>query len=112
MDDDAGRAFRCVSGALHNRLSTHLWAVLVWRGCGHSQSPVPGLTGNRCHLCLEHTQRGDRVMLARIIRSRWHYTLIAFVILSLFLFPVYWMFITSIKPDSEILSYPPRFVPS
>lgn len=51
-------------------------------------------------------------MLTKILRSRWHYTLIACVILAVFLFPVYWMFITSIKSDSEILSYPPRFFPS
>ncbi len=33
-------------------------------------------------------------------------------LLALFLFPVYWMVATSLKPASEILTYPPRFVPS
>jgi multiple sugar transport system permease protein len=51
-------------------------------------------------------------MMSKIMKARWHYTLIGIGILSLFLFPVYWMFVTSIKPDSEILSYPPHFIPS
>jgi len=33
-------------------------------------------------------------------------------ILVLFAFPLYWMFVSSIKPMSEIMSYPPALVPN
>ncbi len=38
------------------------------------------------------------------------YTIIAIVIL-VFFFPIYWMFITSMKPQEEVLFYPPTFYP-
>jgi len=38
-------------------------------------------------------------------------TLIAFMIAGLFLFPVYWMAITSLKTEQEIFAYPPSFFP-
>ncbi|WP_353625821.1 hypothetical protein [Bacillus sp. JCM 19041] len=39
-------------------------------------------------------------------------TIIALFSTMLFLFPVYWMFTTSIKPMSSIFSVPPELVPS
>jgi multiple sugar transport system permease protein len=53
-----------------------------------------------------------KATFTRIVRWRLHYTLIGLLLLAIFLFPVYWMVITSIKPDSEILTYPPHFVPN
>ncbi|MDD4218952.1 MAG: carbohydrate ABC transporter permease [Sphaerochaetaceae bacterium] len=36
-----------------------------------------------------------------------------FIILSaIFLFPIYWTFITAFKPSAEILKYPPRLIPA
>lgn len=61
---------------------------------------------------LSRRLRLNRETLAKIARGRVHYTLIGLLLLGTFLFPVYWMVATSFKPDSEILTYPPHFVPS
>lgn len=34
------------------------------------------------------------------------------VSLAVVLFPLYWMFVTAIRPGNELLSYPPRFIPA
>lgn len=57
-------------------------------------------------------QSRERLILARLAGWRLHYTLVGMVLLGVFLFPVYWMVATSVKPPSEILTYPPRLVPS
>jgi multiple sugar transport system permease protein len=44
--------------------------------------------------------------------TQYLYTILSIIMLAVFLFPIYWMISTSVKPDSEILIYPPRFVPS
>ncbi|MFC4660729.1 carbohydrate ABC transporter permease [Oceanobacillus aidingensis] len=46
-----------------------------------------------------------------IIHSRYGATVIALLVTIVYLFPVYWMFITSIKPTSEVFAYPPLFYP-
>ena len=46
-------------------------------------------------------------MLARQIAR---YVCIAIVVV-VFFFPIYWMLITSMKPQEEVLYYPPTFVP-
>lgn len=46
-----------------------------------------------------------------IILSRYAATIIAFIVTIIYLFPVFWMFITSIKPISEIFSDPPSLFP-
>ncbi len=32
--------------------------------------------------------------------------------IAVLLFPLYWMFVTSVRPDNSLLSYPPRFIPT
>src|SRR5688572_5989289 len=59
-----------------------------------------------------HPQARNRAFRSKIARWKLHYTLLAIILLAIFLFPVYWMVITSFKSNSEILTYPPRFVPS
>lgn len=39
-------------------------------------------------------------------------TIIAIFSTLLFLFPVFWMFITSLKPMSELFTYPPELIPN
>lgn len=39
-------------------------------------------------------------------------TILSILMLVLFLFPIYWMMATAVKPSAEILAYPPRIVPS
>jgi len=57
-------------------------------------------------------QTKKRSLRSKIAGWKLHYTLIGIVLLAIFLFPVYWMVITSFKSNAEILIYPPRFVPS
>ena len=39
-------------------------------------------------------------------------TFLSVLFLALFLFPIYWMIVTSVKPQTEIFAYPPSFFPS
>ena len=39
-------------------------------------------------------------------------TVLSVLFLALFLFPIYWMTATSVKPQTEIFANPPAFVPS
>jgi multiple sugar transport system permease protein len=39
-------------------------------------------------------------------------TLLSILMLSVFLFPIYWMLATSVRPVPEILAYPPQIFPS
>lgn len=39
-------------------------------------------------------------------------TLISILLLLIFLFPIYWMIVTAVKPARDILSYPPQIIPS
>ena len=36
---------------------------------------------------------------------------IIFIAVLFFLFPIYWMFITTMKPQLEVMYYPPLFIP-
>jgi multiple sugar transport system permease protein len=38
-------------------------------------------------------------------------TVFSLFLLALFLFPIYWMIMTAIKPQSDIFAYPPQFFP-
>ncbi len=38
--------------------------------------------------------------------------ILSVLFLALFLFPIYWMVVTSVKPQTEIFAYPPSFFPS
>ena len=37
---------------------------------------------------------------------------IAIVLAAIYLFPLYWMYITALKSDAEIVRYPPTFWPA
>lgn len=43
---------------------------------------------------------------------RWLPTLVSVLLLAVYLFPVYWMMATAVKPQTEIFAYPPSIVPS
>jgi multiple sugar transport system permease protein len=49
---------------------------------------------------------------ARNNRVEWLYTLASALMLALFLFPIYWMMATAVKPSTEIMAYPPQFIPA
>lgn len=38
-------------------------------------------------------------------------TVLSLVMLAIFLFPIYWMIITALKPQATIFAYPPQFFP-
>lgn len=59
-----------------------------------------------------HPQARNKTVLSTIAGWKLHYTLLGIILLAIFLFPVYWMVITSFKSNAEVLTYPPRFVPS
>lgn len=60
----------------------------------------------------ETTPRGERPVSARRRRRRLVSTVLSVLLLALFLFPIYWMMVTSVKPQTEIFSNPPTFVPN
>ncbi|MCR1290239.1 carbohydrate ABC transporter permease [Shouchella clausii] len=50
-------------------------------------------------------------MKKRFVESQYVASLIGLISTMLFLFPVYWMFVTSIKPMSAIFAIPPQIIP-
>ncbi|BAD66002.1 sugar ABC transporter permease [Shouchella clausii] len=50
-------------------------------------------------------------MKKRFVDSQYVASLIGLISTMLFLFPVYWMFVTSIKPMSAIFAIPPQLIP-
>lgn len=44
-------------------------------------------------------------------RRSYFLTLLSILLLGLFLFPIYWMMTTALKPQSDIFAYPPQFFP-
>lgn len=54
---------------------------------------------------------GRKVKLKSIIRNVILYFLVIIIVL-VFLFPIYWMVMTSLKPPGELFDYPPKFFPS
>jgi len=60
---------------------------------------------------MKKVSRGQ-LNIEKVSRTQHLYSILSFIMLCIFLFPVYWMITTSVKPDSELLTYPPRFVPS
>ncbi|MBS3933968.1 MAG: carbohydrate ABC transporter permease [Truepera sp.] len=52
----------------------------------------------------------------KVFKSWWKrgygLTLLSILMLSVFLFPIYWMLATSVRPVPEILAYPPQIFPS
>lgn len=52
------------------------------------------------------------MIVKRLGRSGWPAAALSLLLLAVFLFPIYWMVATAVKPESEIFAYPPRFFPS
>ncbi|GKU82042.1 hypothetical protein [Niallia sp. NCCP-28] len=50
-------------------------------------------------------------MKKNLVGSKYMATIIAVFSTIIFLFPVYWMFVTSIKPMSAIFAIPPKVIP-
>jgi multiple sugar transport system permease protein len=50
-------------------------------------------------------------MLADAVWKRWALMVIAVGLVGLYLFPLYWMYVTALKGGSEIFAYPPKFWP-
>ncbi|ALA53624.1 carbohydrate ABC transporter permease [Shouchella clausii] len=50
-------------------------------------------------------------MKKRFVESQYVASLVGLISTMLFLFPVYWMFVTSIKPMSAIFAIPPQLIP-
>lgn len=44
--------------------------------------------------------------------SRWMMLVVALAFAAVYLFPVYWMYVTSLKNNSEIFATPPTFIPT
>lgn len=49
--------------------------------------------------------------MTRVVRSGYHLTFISLALLCIFLFPIYWMVLTSLKTTPQIFTYPPVFIP-
>ena len=53
----------------------------------------------------------SRSGLMRWARVGYSKTFFSVIFLMLFLFPLYWMVVTALRPQSEIFAYPPHFLP-
>ncbi len=47
----------------------------------------------------------------RRLPYRWHHLLLAFILLVLFVFPFYWVIVTSLNSANQVLQFPPVFLP-
>jgi multiple sugar transport system permease protein len=50
-------------------------------------------------------------MISSLYRKGYGLTLLSLLLLGVFLFPIYWMILTALRPTTEIFAYPPRFFP-
>lgn len=50
-------------------------------------------------------------MLAEGLWKRWALLAVALVLVGIYLFPLYWMYVTALKPQAEIFANPPTFWP-
>lgn len=51
-------------------------------------------------------------MLLSPRRFQWSLSLVSLVMLLIYLFPIYWMLTTAVKPGTQLLAYPPQFIPT
>jgi multiple sugar transport system permease protein len=49
--------------------------------------------------------------ISSLYRKGYGLSIISVLLLVVFLFPIYWMVITSVRPATEIFAYPPQFLP-
>ena len=47
-----------------------------------------------------------------LYRRGYAMTALSVVMLAVFLFPIYWMLLTAIRPGTELFAYPPQFLPN
>jgi ABC-type glycerol-3-phosphate transport system permease component len=73
------------------------------------KSTVGPMTGG---IAIPALIRNSRDLQRSLTPSRLFYFIVAVGGLALFLLPIYWMAITAVKPESEVLSIPPSFWPS
>ena len=50
--------------------------------------------------------------VSKLYREGWLLTTVSVVMLALFLFPMYWMVLTALRPGTQIFAYPPEFLPT
>jgi len=51
-------------------------------------------------------------MLVNLYRRGYGLSLLGLLMLAIFLFPIYWMVLTALRPSTEIFAYPPHFLPN
>src|SRR4030088_3468277 len=50
-------------------------------------------------------------MISIFFRRGWHWTLVSILLLAIFLFPIYWLVTTAVKPAADLFSVPPKLIP-
>jgi multiple sugar transport system permease protein len=50
--------------------------------------------------------------ISRRSRPKWHLTVVGIVLVGLFIFPLYWMISTSLKPPDQLFTQPPTWIPT
>lgn len=45
-------------------------------------------------------------------RRGWALSILSVLMLAVFLFPIYWMMATAVKPTTQIFAYPPQIIPT
>jgi multiple sugar transport system permease protein len=50
-------------------------------------------------------------VITKLYRRGWWLTALGWLMLAVFLFPLYWMVLTALRPGSAIFAYPPEFLP-
>jgi multiple sugar transport system permease protein len=50
-------------------------------------------------------------MISILFRRGWHWTLVSILLLAIFLFPIYWLVTTAVKPAADLFSVPPKLIP-
>lgn len=47
-----------------------------------------------------------------VSKTSWIYTVVSLLMVCVFLFPIYWMIATAVKPATEIFANPPKLIPT
>lgn len=50
--------------------------------------------------------------LKKLMNNKYLYSVIALLILIIYLIPIYWMFVSGFKPSQELFEYPPKLIPT
>jgi len=60
---------------------------------------------------VERQARGAQGVSPTSSFRQWGLAVLGALVLVLFLFPIYWMLVTSVRPATQIFAYPPEFIP-